>query len=439
MSCGRKKTDGDFHMRKVILCHLGRAVVLAIVSFMLALDSPARADWPQYLGPNRNGIGPDDQGLARSWPATGPKVLWRVVVGEGFAGPAIQGGSVFILDREADEWDVLRRINLVNGNEIWRYRYRAPGRLDRNGSRTTPATDGRLVFSVGPFGHVHALRCQDGSEVWDAHLLHDWNAERPGWGVSQSPLLSNDQVIVAPWGQKAAVVAYDKASGQVLWRTANPKGVTQDYSSPIPMQMGLRDTIVASGKNGFTIGVDARSGQELWSFDGYKCRIHIPSPTVLNQQRVLLTGGYGAGAVMFRVAALASNGRTLEVWKDRKIGSKIAQSLFYKGNIYAPSGDTRGILRCLRPDGRVRWESGPHRRFAMGSLIIVDGLLFIVHGDTGELVMAEADPNEYRELGRSKTVLESGKIWAPLAYSDGKLVIRDEHHLVCVDLKSAGP
>ena len=421
-------------MTMTAIRRIGRLVRVGALLVVAAAVRPAGADWPQFLGPNRNGVGPEGEGLARSWPADGPKVLWRTPVGEGYAGPAIHGESVLILDREDNQRDVLRRIRLADGEEVWRREYDAPGKLDRNGSRTTPATDGKTVFSVGPFGHILAAAFTDGEVVWQADLLKDWGAGPPNWGVSQSPLLLNGSVIFAPWGAEAAIVAYGKADGKVLWKTPNSRGIKQDYSSPVPMKIGGKEMIVASGKNGATIGVEPGTGKELWFFDGYKCRIHIPSPVALDQGRVLLTGGYGSGSAIFHIRESGGAYETRRVWRDKRFGAKIAQAILYKGSVYCPSGDTRGNLRCITPDGKPKWDAGDAGTCGQGSMIVVDGLMFILHGDSGDLIMAEANPKEYRELGRAR-LLGGPNIWAPLAYSDGKLVIRDQRELVCVALK----
>ncbi len=412
------------------LMGLGVVVLAAVV---LVSAASVQADWPQFLGPDRNGIAADAEGLARQWPAGGPRVLWRVSVGAGFAGPAIFGDSVLLLDREGNERDVIRRINLADGNEVWRFPYDAPGKLDHNGSRSTPATDGQLVFTAGPFGHVNAVRFSDGRPVWKAHLLEDWEAKRPNWGVAQSPLLMGNAVIFSPWGRKAAVVACNKESGEVIWTTANPDGTAQDYQSPVPMMLGRRQTIVASGRKGYTIGLDPRDGRRLWTFKDYSCGNHIPSPTVVDGGRVLLTGGYNAGGVMFVVERGGDSLTTRTLWKNDSMGSKIPQALLHEGYIYGNSSDTRGGLRCVSLDGEVVWETKNSPGFDMGNLLLADGLIFIVNGGNGDLVMCEATPEEYRELGRAR-VLSGQQVWGPLAYSDGKLVLRDQKQMVCVDL-----
>ena len=242
-------------------------------------------------------------------------------------------------------------------------------------------------------------------------------------------------VIVAPWGKKAALVAYAKTSGEVIWTTPNADGIDQDYQSPVPMELAGRQTIVASGKGGYTLGVDARTGRPLWKYDEYTCRIHIPSPTILGGGRILLTGGYGAGGTVFQVERRGNRYVTRTLWQNKSMGSKIPQALVHDGYLYGNSSDTGGGLRCITLDGEVKWETGGRPGFDVGYLLLADGLIFIVNGGNGELVMAEATPEGYRELGRAP-ILAGKQVWGPLAYSDGKLVLRDQSALVCVDLKA---
>ena len=262
-----------------------------IVAFGMTACAAA-ADWPQFLGPQSDGVVHDAKGLARAWPTAGPKILWQQPVGPGFGGAAIYGDSVLLLDRDDDQADVLRRFNLASGKEVWRYAYAAPGGVDHNGGRSTPATDGNMVFSIGMHGQISAVKFSDGSLVWKKNLLADWGAHSPQWAVSTSPLLYGDWVIVMPWGKKAALVAYEKATGKVAWTTPNPKDVGEEYQSPILMKLDGRDMILANGMQGYLIGVDAKTGKQLWEHQVWPRGNgwwEIPSPEVIGDGRIFMT------------------------------------------------------------------------------------------------------------------------------------------------------
>ncbi len=405
------------------------AVVLAVGASILQA-----ADWPQFLGPDRNGIAPESPKLARQWPVTGPPVVWRVSLGVGFGGPAVWNGRVLLLDREKGVRDILRCLDLKTGQELWRYAVDAPGTLSFPGSRSTPSTDGKMVYSIGPFGDILAATLSGGRPVWRGHMVRDWEAKRPHWGFSQSPLILGDLLIVAPWGRKAAVAAYAKTTGEVRWTTPNPEQIGQDYASPVLMTLNGRRMIVAGGRKGRTIGVDVETGKKLWEFADYSCRLHIPTPTILGDGRILLTGGYKAGSVMFKVEFRDGRYATRTLWEGKAPGSKIPQPLVFEDHIYANSSDNGAGLTCLTLDGKEKWRTGRNPWFDMGDILIAGGLLFAVNGKNGELVMVRPAPDGYHELGRA-ALLRGPQVWAPMAFADGLLLLRDQHTMVCVDLR----
>jgi len=243
---------------------------LWIAAFLVLSAGGVWADWPQFLGPHRNGVEENGRLLAAEWWSNIPRVLWTVPVGPGFGGAAIYKSNVLILDRKAGEQDILRCLHVVDGNDLWQYAYDAPGDVQYPGSRSTPATDGETVYSVGSRGHLKAVTLTDGELVWQGNVLADWGAAMPEWGVAQSPLLLEDSVVVAPWGIDAAVAAYGKASGEILWATPNSTEGQMAYQSVVPMTLDGRLTLVASAARGYTIGVDAATGEQLWEFDSFE-------------------------------------------------------------------------------------------------------------------------------------------------------------------------
>jgi outer membrane protein assembly factor BamB len=416
------------HRRLVVLS-------LAVLLPAVAYTSVALGDWAQFLGPNRTPVVQSDVALNRSWGTQPPAVLWQTQMGGGYGGAAVFGEDVLVLDRQGNQ-DVIRRLSLASGDEVWRYAYAAPGNFDYPGSRSTPATDGQMVYTIGPQGHFTALRFADGGVVWQKNLVSDWNGKRPNWAVAQSPLLLQGKVIVAPWGRNAAIVALDGPTGRQIWATPNRAGRVLNYQSPVPMMLGDRLTVVASAKNGYTIGVDAETGAQLWEFGGYNCDIHIPSPTVCDANHVLLTGGYGDGGALFQIDGQAGRYTTRQLWHNRSMGSKIAQAVVVGDHIYGNSSDTGGGLRCVAANGQVVWDSKRSGRvFGMGSVLVVNDLLFIIDGRNGTLYQVGVSPEGYQELG-SIRVLGGDQVWAPMSYSGGRLLLRDKQKLVCLDIRA---
>jgi len=409
---------------------------LWIAAFLVLSAGGVWADWPQFLGPHRNGVEENGRLLAAEWWSNIPRVLWTVPVGPGFGGAAIYKSNVLILDRKAGEQDILRCLHVVDGNDLWQYAYDAPGDVQYPGSRSTPATDGETVYSVGSRGHLKAVTLTDGELVWQGNVLADWGAAMPEWGVAQSPLLLEDSVVVAPWGIDAAVAAYGKASGEILWATPNSTEGQMAYQSVVPMTLDGRLTLVASAARGYTIGVDAATGEQLWEFDSFECSTHIPSPTIVDGGRILLTGGYGAGTVMFRVFRQGNSYATETLWANSNMGSQSGQALIHGDHIYGNSYSTGGGIRCLSLDGEIVWDSTKEgRRFDLGNLLIVGDVLFAINGRDGALFMLAASPRGYEGLGLVQ-VLSGNEVWGPLAYSDGHLIIRDQQNLVCLDVRA---
>jgi outer membrane protein assembly factor BamB len=176
----------------------------------------------------------------------------------------------------------------------------------------------------------------------------------------------------------------------------------------------------------------------LFSYSGFpKKGWHIPSASILPDGRIFLTGGYGAGSVMLKLEPEGDGFKVVELWKNKNLASKTGQPLIYKGYIYANNSDAGGELRCLTLDGEIKWDSAKSGdRFGLGDILIADDLIFIMNGDSGLVVMADAKPDGYKKLGEVSR-LTAGEDWAPLVLSGTKLLIRDQRQMVCLDLSAA--
>ena len=414
-----------------------RTRTIAVLALVFIVTAPAMAaDWPQFLGPDRNGTS-GETGLARKWPAGGPKVLWTRETGLGFGPPAVVGGEVFILDRDADGGkDVLRCLALADGKDLWSYSYPAKGPFKHDGSRSTPAVDKDNVYTVSPLGDLHCISRKTHQPVWKKSLLRTYGAKKPMWVISQSPLLYKDLVIVAPQGTSAGVVAFERATGTVKWKSpAIGKGIS--YASPSLITVGGTDQIaMVTGEWGSTVvGVDASDGKILWTYAGWNCKIAIPSVTVIGDGRLFITGEYKAGSAMIKITGSGGSFKVTEVYKTKKCGSQIHQPLLVDGHLYMHSnGNYRndGML-CLTLDGEVKWKTGRSPNFQRGGLMLADGLIFSIDGKTGILYLIKPDPTGLKIISQVK-LLGGKEIWAPPVLSDKKLIIRDQHQIKCLDV-----
>ena len=408
---------------------------LTFCSAVLVLASASLgADWPQFGGPNRDASSAET-GLARSWPAGGPKVLWKVQVGKGYGGAAIQDGKVYILDRPDTRRDVLRCFDFATGKEEWNYGYAAPGRLSHDGSRSTPAVDDKLVFTVGPFGHVHCVSKATRRPVWTKNVLKDYGGRLPKWGVAQSPMLyKGNAVIIAPQSSSAGAVALDRATGKEIWRSGPT--ISMHYVSPTLTTIGGVEQVILGGPG--AAGVDASSGKVLWKYSGWYCRITIPIVTALGDGRLFITGGYDAGSVMIKVTKADDGFAVKELFKTDECNSQMNGAIYHKGHLYANSNSNSASdgMVCMDPEGKVLWKTGRRTNFQRGHMLLADGMIFIIDGQAGSLHLMDPSPDGYKELAKAEGLLGGREIWAPLSLSDGKLIIRDQSKMLCLDVKA---
>jgi len=414
--------------------------VLTVVMVLL-VTSVCVADWPQYLGPDRNGVS-KETGLLRSWPEAGPKVLWTVPLGAGYGGAAISKNNVYVLDRVGDEKDVLRCLDLSTGKEQWSYQYDAAGRVQHPGSRSTPAIDRDYVYTCGSFGDVYCFDTNTHQPVWNKNIWKDYEkGSGPRWAVSQNPLIYGDLLILASQTSKAGVVAYDKLSGQVKWTSPALAGRV-GYVSPSIVKIAGGDQLVMitagarGGASGVVVGMDPKTGKTLWSYEGWNCQIPVPNVTEIGDGRLFITGGYQAGSVMIKIEQAGDSFAATEVYKTQAFGTHVHPAILHKSHLYGQctTNETRDGLVCMDLDGKVKWKTGNSPLFDKGGAILADGLILTLDGREGILYLIEPDPAGFKPLAKAK-LLSAPECWGPLALSDGKLLIRDQKQMKCVEVR----
>jgi len=429
------------------------------------------ADWPRLGGPDASGVSPET-GLARAWPAAGPRVVWTVGVGEGFAGAAIRDGRVFLLDR-TNAQDVLRCFNLADGRESWRRAFDAPGSLPFKGSRSVPSVDESMVFALGPFGDFLAVSVRTHEVVWKSHLVNDFKdpavdqdsppadrreklarAQVPMWGFTQAPLLYGDLVIIAPQTERTGLVAYERATGRIRWRSDYLGRNWFSHVSPALARLGGVDQVIMLAQPSdperspdeappaIISSVDPRTGAILWrTLSPRPYKIPIPQPLAIGDDRLLITGGLKMGCFMLQVTNQGGVWSAKVLFHHREVAAHIHSPVAYRDRIYVTSfkedGASRTGLVCLSREGRVLWETGPDLQFDAGGFLIADGMVFAMHGKRGELNLLELGETGATVLAKAK-VLEArdGNVWAPLALSGGMLVVRDQHEMKCLEVRA---
>ncbi|MFZ9023239.1 MAG: PQQ-binding-like beta-propeller repeat protein [Anaerohalosphaeraceae bacterium] len=426
---------------------------------LIMIVSTALADWPQYLGPKRNSISPE-MGLLRSWPESGPEVLWTVQVGIGYGGPIIKDGKVYLLDRDDKVGDNLRCLDLSNGKELWNFAYDAPGRFSFPGSRSVPIVEGDHIYSCGPYGDLYCININTHKPVWNKNVWKDFGGGKiPIWAITQCPLIYGDLVILASQAPDAGVVAYDKLTGDMEWKTPNLGNET--YASPSIVKIDGNDHIamVISSTNpighrelpqtlGNIVGIEPLTGKILWKYDKWHCHISVASAVDAGDNKVLIVGGYELGATMIKVEKKPDGSYgTTELFTTEEFGDQTKPPILYKDYFYAQYGTNRrrdGLV-CMSMDGKVMWKTERSPDFNKGSMILVDGLILATDG-TKTLYLIEPDPTGFKRLASAALLAEGGvndedpmtrfggsnQNWAPIALSNGKLLIRDQSRMMCV-------
>jgi len=443
--------------------------MLVFITILLLGYFVKSQDWAQYMGPDRNSISPQKK-LLRSWPEKGPEVIWSADVGIGYGGPVVKNGKVYLLDRDDKVGDKMRCFDLNTGKELWQYGYGAVGEVMFPGSRSIPIVDDQHVYSCGPYGDLYIIDIETHKPVWKANIWTDFGGEipeggKPGfggafptWAISQCPLIYGDLLVLASQAPEAGVVAYDKNSGELKWKTPS-LGLT-GYVSPIVVKIDGNDHLVmitASGGGrggqpvvpGNVVGLDPLTGEKLWEFNNWECHIPVPSAVDAGENKLLITGGYELGALMIKVEKQADGTYgTTELFRTEEFGDQTKTPIFYQGYFYAEYGtnNKRDGLTCMNIDGEIMWKTKRDPDFNKGSMIIADGLLLATDG-TNTLYLIEPSPEGFKPLAKAELLGSpdnngeetmstrfGGKTqnWAPIALADGKLLIRDQNRMLCV-------
>ncbi len=390
-------------------------------------------DWPRFRGPRFDGIGGPGVPLARLWPEGGPKPLWSIELGEGYAGAAVHAGRLFVLDYDRDAAaDTLRVFSPADGTELWRFSYPVAVKRNHGMSRTVPAVTDKYVVAIGPKCDVCCLDPASGKLYWLIDLVTQFGATVPQWYAGQCPLIDGERAILATGGQ-SLLVALDCQTGQVVWKSPNPRGWIMTHSSIMPMEFAGRRMYVYCGKGGVA-GVSADDGSILWDTTDWKISIAtVPSPVILPEGKIFLSGGYNTGSLILQLGE--ADGRivpkTLHKLGPAVFGSTQQTPVLFDGHLYGVREKDKQLV-CLDLEGRVVWTSGDQHRFGLGPYMIADGLIFVLN-DEGRLTLAEATPAGYKQLSQAQ-VLDGHDCWGPMAMVAGRLILRDFTQMICLDV-----
>ncbi len=387
------------------------------------------AYWTDFRGPNRDGHY-TQQPIFTSWPKEGPPRFWRQPIGGGYAAFVIARGRAFTIEQRREK-EFVTAYDFATGRELWAHGWSAqfndPWDMGGVGPRATPTWHDGRVYALGAEGEFVCIEEITGRVLWQKNVLAENRSANLDFGMSAAPLVVDDKVIVTlgnPDGaQGATVVAYDKTTGALIWKTAADKLA---YSSPMLVTLaGRRQILVAGARRAFALAPE--DGKVLWEFPwAVAYDNNIAQPLLLGGDKVFLSAGYGTGCVVFEVTRKESAFEVVELWRNKQMKNKFTSSVFWQGHIYGLDED---ILVCLdAATGRRRWKDG---RYGYGQLLLASGHLIVLCGD-GDLALVKATPEQHVELARVPGV--KGKTWNPPALADGRLLIRNGAEAACFDL-----
>ena len=405
------------------------AVVIAFaLTIAVRAQAPATTDWPQWRGPERNGLS-REVGLAREWPATGPPVLWTTTgLGAGYGTVAVAGDRVFVQSLRNGR-STVHAINAADGKYVWSKNL-GPGVTNDRGSgpRGTPTVDGDRLYVLTEGGELICLLAADATVVWQRNILRDFNGNNINWLISESPLVDGDRVIVTPGGQKAGMVALDKMSGKTIWAA---EGLSDDagYSSAVIVDIqGVRayTTIMASA----AVGVRATDGRLLWRYAtpaNYTANIATP---LVSGSQVFYTSAYGTGGGLVNLRPTNGEIRAEEVYFTRDMQNHHGGVLLVDGVLY---GFSNAILTALEfSSGKTLWR---HRSVGKGAITYADGRLYVLSEDN-VVGLAEVSASGYREVGRFQIADQGLPSWAHPVVSGKRLFIRNQNVLAAYDVRA---
>ena len=402
---------------------------LAILVITLGAAVPAIAtDWPQYLGPNRNGTyaGPP---LLETWGSSGPKVVWRKQVGQAFAGPAVVQNRVLLFHRVGNE-EVLESLDAKTGASVWRYAYPTTYRDDfgfDEGPRAVPVVADGIVYTFGAQGQLHAVDLAKGMRVWSEDTMKRFNVPKGYFGAGGSPLVEGGHVIANIGGDKAGVVAFDAKTGKVVWTATDDDA---SYSSGIAATIaGRRSAIFLTRDN--LIGLDPATGmiqfQRRWRAR-IAASVNAATPLVVGDS-IFVSAQYGPGAGVLRV----EGSKLTDVWaSDEAMSNHYATSVYYDGYLYGYHGrqEFGPSLRAVDfKTGAVKWNQD---QFRAGSITLAGDKLLIMR-EGGEMILAPASPQAFKPLARAQVL--PGVVRPLPAIAEGFVYVRNENTLVCLDLR----
>ncbi len=400
-------------------------LLLALVSLLCLAGqvmAQANANWPQWRGPNRDGIS-KETGLLKQWPADGPPLVWKAKgAGSGYSSFSISNGKLYTMGLRGDREFVVA-FDVATGKEAWATAHGGAFRNDRgDGPRGTPTVDGDRVYVLGGNGDLSALDARTGKVVWTKNVLEEFGGSNITWGISESPLVLGNKLLVNAGGPGASIVALNKSDGKLIWKSQSDRA---GYSSAIPLTLnGLTQVVFFTGQR--AVGLDASDGRLLWEYAKPSNRTANAATPIARGNRVFISSDYGTGG---GVVEIKPDNKAEELWFNKDMRNHHSSSVLIGDHLYGFSG---GILTAMKFDtGETAWRD---RSVGKGSLVYADGHLY-AFSENGVVGLVEATPAGYKEKGRFRIQQDSLPTWSHPVVAGGRLYLRDQDTIYAFDVR----
>ena len=418
--------DHGFHPRLPRQRHVGACLCVALI-VLYASHSATADDWPFFRGPHFDGTSHESDWVS-AWPRSGPKIAWRKQLGLGVSSFAVVGDRALTMSQQGDV-DTIWCLHASDGRELWKFEYpcKYVDHFFENGTLSTPTVDGSSVFAVAYDGQLHCLDLRTGKLHWRKHLIDDFGGRQSSWDYAGSPLVAGERLIVETGAEGKSTVALNKANGELVWGAGDD---LTGYASPIPCNLMGTDAVLVF-KARAMIALRLADGQELWRIP-WKTKYDVNASSPIVQENLLLiSSGYGgrrARGALFRL----EQPEPQQLWVNDDIETKMNSAVMYQGHIYCISERDGGQLMCVHQlDGSTVWVESSFGQY--GALILVDDKL-VIQDERGDVVIASASSDRYRELARA-TVLDR-RCWVQPVLANGRLFLRNNKgRIVCLDLR----
>ncbi len=395
---------------------------IALLFLCTAAFAQTGGEWPQWRGANRDGIS-KETGLLKQWPEGGPPLVWKAAgAGRGYSSFSISKGRLYTMGLRGDR-EFIIAFDIANGKEVWATPHGGAFHNDRgDGPRGTPTLDGDRLYALGGNGDLSSLDLKTGKVVWTMNVLSKFGGSNIKWGISESPLVIGDKVLVNAGGPGASIVALKKTDGTLIWKSQSDEA---GYSSAIPVEVGgTTQVIFFTGSR--AVGLDLSDGKLLWEYARPSNNVANIATPVVRANRVWISSDYGTGGGLVEIKA---DGKAQEVYFTKEMRNHHATSILIGDHLY---GFSSAILTAMRFDtGEIAWRD---RSVGKGSLTYADGHLY-AFSEKGVVGLIEANPTAYKEKGRFQIQQGSLETWTHPVVAGGRLYLRDQDTIYAFDVK----